>query len=51
MIALAGRHVIGLLILTAPQGRIRHIHAIADPRQLACVSAILRSGDPGHPAS
>ena len=42
--ALAGQHVIALLILTAPHGLIRHIQAIADPRQLAYLSSILQAG-------
>jgi RNA polymerase sigma-70 factor (ECF subfamily) len=44
VIALAGQHVIALLILTAPHGLIRHIQAIADPRQLAYLSSILQAG-------
>jgi RNA polymerase sigma-70 factor (ECF subfamily) len=51
VIALAGQHVVALLILTAPHGRISHIQAIADPRQLASVSSILRSGQRGRPTS
>jgi RNA polymerase sigma-70 factor (ECF subfamily) len=47
VIALAGQHVIALLILTAPHGQISHIQAIADPRQLAHVSSILQSGHRG----
>lgn len=51
VIALAGRRVIAILILTAPHGLIRHIQAIADPCQLAYVSSILQSGERGHPTS
>jgi hypothetical protein len=48
VMALAGQDVIALLILTAPHGRISHIQAIADPRQLAYVSFILRSSQRGR---
>jgi RNA polymerase sigma-70 factor (ECF subfamily) len=44
VIALAGHDVMALLILTAPNGRISHVQAIADPRQLGYVSSILQSG-------
>jgi RNA polymerase sigma-70 factor (ECF subfamily) len=43
VIALAGRRVIAILVLTAPHGLITHIQAIADPRQLAYVSSVLHA--------